>query len=36
MHYVFVKHYLNQEGIEFFNEKWLPETRTAIIADMAP
>lgn len=30
MHCVFVKHYLNQEGMEFFNKQWFPEVQEAI------
>lgn len=30
MHYVFVKHYLNQDGIAFFNKTWFPKVLEAI------
>ena len=30
MYYVFVKHYLNHQGIEFFHKKWFPEVQEAI------
>lgn len=30
MHCVFVKHYLNQAGMEFFDKKWFPAVQKAI------